>query len=431
MRKSTPAKARAEARLSSDLEQVDAGQQVERDIAKLPTFDEAMLERVRELQGKATSDNTKAAYQEDWRRFSLWCEERGHEALPAHPYTVAVYLTRFTATGTVDMDLLAEMGVPVPDAEETESRRVEYKPDGTLYASNTLARWLAAINKIHEISKLPRPGDDPSVALVMDGIRRTNGGELRRMPALLVEDMRALVTAIDINSYPRGVIGTRDYALIVMGFAGAFRRSELAALTIGDVTFHKTDGLFVRVAKSKTDQEARGRTKALPYGTSAITCPVCAYMRWLLVTEALSNPMPRVNVMKVLGAANLEEHICARGQEKDAVDWADPFPPWRRLPKRMPLFRPVSTAGRIFRDEPISPQVVHHAVLRHAKNAGMDERHFGAHSLRAGFITSALRVGSNPHQIMRQSWHTSEKMIEVYGREHAPLDNNAVTDVGL
>lgn len=367
---------------------------------------EGRLQELRLLQSEAMSEHTLRAYRLDWARFVKWCDERDIQCLPSDPLVVSRYLQEAAMLGKDDI--------------------------ATPYASNTFARWVAAIDKMNELGRYPRPSQDPELDLTLKALRRTNGGELRRVPALLIEELRVMVSTIGINSYPKGVIGTRDYALIVMGFAGAFRRSELAALTIGDVTLHETDGLHVRVRKSKTDQEARGRTKALPYGATAATCPVCAFMRWILVTEAMSSARARPTVMRALAANTIDAHICARGRDSDdPVDWGDPFPAWRRLPKRMPLFRPVSHAGRFFKDTAIDGQVVQDALVRTAKRAGMDSRHYGAHSLRAGFVTSALRKGLNPHQIMRQSWHTSEAMIEVYGREHAPLDNNAVTEIGL
>lgn len=371
-----------------------------------PGVDGARLVRIRQIQARAISDGTRKMYKREWSRFVAFCNAAGANALPAHPLTVCSYFETAAADGQ------DEQGSP--------------------YASNTFNGWLAAIDKMHELAGQERPSRNADVSATMAGLRRSNGGELRQMPALLLEEMRTLVGRIDINSFPKGIHGVRDYAIIVMGFAGAFRRSELASLLIGDVTFHEQDGLHVRVRKSKTDQEGRGRTKALPYGSTPATCAVCAYMRWLMVTEAISHERPRPKAMKLLASLDIDVHICARGRTEDnPVDWDDPFPAWRRLPKRMPLFRPISTAGKIFRDTPISGQVVQDALVRHAKSAGLDARHYGGHSLRAGFITSALRKGLTSHQIMRQSWHASESMIERYGREHAPLDNNAVTQIGL
>lgn len=375
--------------------------------AGLPTgLSPERLARVRQLQSQSISDGTRVMYKREWARFVKFCKHAGTEYLPAHALTVASYFEASAADGKDD--------------------------EGTPYASNTFNGWLAAIDKMHQLAGFPKPSDNAEVEATMAGLRRTNGGELRRMPALLLEEMRHLVGTIDINTFPRGVHGNRDCAIIVMGFAGAFRRSEIAALRIGDVTLHETDGLRLRIRRSKTDQEARGRTKALPYGSTPATCPVCAFIRWVLVTDAISSARPRMSAMKLMATFDVGVHICARGHsEDDPVDWSDPLPAWRRLPKKAPLFRPISTGGKFFRDTPISGQVVQDAIVRHSIAAGLDAKHYGGHSLRAGFVTSALKKGLSPHQIMRQTWHASERMIEVYGREDTPLDNNAVTEIGL
>ena len=104
-------------------------------------------------------------------------------------------------------------------------------------------------------------------------------------------------------AWPAGVSARRDMALLLMGFAGAHRRSELTALTLADVTLHATDGLHVRLRRSKTDQEARGTVKALPYGRDPVTCPPCAYVRWRQVLHAWDSTDPagrRRAVMTVL-----------------------------------------------------------------------------------------------------------------------------------
>src|SRR5699024_5372093 len=109
---------------------------------------------------------------------------------------------------------------------------------------------------------------------------------------------------------PAGVIGRRDYAMLLMGFVGAFRRSELAGMTAGDITRHPQDGLHVRLQRSKTDQEGRGSVRALPFGANPATCPVCALKRWLTVLAAYERS-GRVGVMKALRRdTDLTVHIC-------------------------------------------------------------------------------------------------------------------------
>ena len=109
----------------------------------------------------------------------------------------------------------------------------------------------------------------------------------RRAP-LLLDDIRVLLTSLsaEAGGWPTGVAARRDAALLLMGFAGAHRRSELTALTLEDVTLHPSDGLHVRLRRSKTDQEARGTVTALPYGRDPATCPPCAYIQWRQILQA-------------------------------------------------------------------------------------------------------------------------------------------------
>ena len=127
------------------------------------------------------------------------------------------------------------------------------------------------------------------VRRALSGIRRIRATPPNRRAPLLLADIRDLLTSIcrrQAGRWPAGVAARRDMALLLMGFAGAHRRSELVALTLADVTLHPTDGLHVRLRRSKTDQEARGTVKALPYGRDPVTCPPCAYVRWRQVLHA-------------------------------------------------------------------------------------------------------------------------------------------------
>ncbi|HEY5115005.1 MAG TPA: hypothetical protein VIJ00_05740, partial [Nakamurella sp.] len=144
-----------------------------------------------------------------------------------------------------------------------------------------------------------RNGGGPSDALpllttTLSGIRRIRATPQNRRAPVLLDDIRLLLTALtaEAGGWPSGVAARRDAALLLMGFAGAHRRSELTELTLEDVTLHSTDGLHVRLRRSKTDQEARGTVKALPYGRDPATCPPCAYIRWRQVLHAWDTTDP-------------------------------------------------------------------------------------------------------------------------------------------
>jgi integrase len=171
-----------------------------------------------------------------------WAVEQGLASLPAAPETVALYLT----------------------ARAGQGRRPA-----------TLEQDLAAIAGAHRAAGLPSPRDAEAVRMVRAGIRRERGTAPRQVAPLLAGHVRALVGAL-----PRTLLGMRDRALLLVGFAGAFRRSELAALRVEDLDW-TDEGLKVRLRRSKTDQEGEGRTVEIPRGARAALCPVRALEAWL------------------------------------------------------------------------------------------------------------------------------------------------------
>jgi len=353
---------------------------------------ESLLESIRAHQENASAANTTRAYTSDWSAFERWCAARGQVALPATGDTVAAYLAD-------KADLLKPSG--------------EY-----VYAPSTLARWLTSINAHHLANGHPGPGALPAVTATLGGIRRGHVRPTRRMAPLLLADLRKVLTAIDTTSFPEGIIGHRDWALLVMGFAGAFRRSELSSRLIGDVTVHPEDGLHIRLLTSKTDQEGRGSVKGLPFGDNPMTCPPCAFLRWARVLDSTINS-GRPATMRLLRDSTTDAHVCRA-----------PAPYLAALDPRAPLFRPVRRGGHVGASV-ISGEVVNDVVKRRLAAVGMDPRRFGGHSLRAGFVTQALRSGASPQEVMRQTAHKNPATVEIYRREHDPLRQNAVTRLGL
>ena len=147
---------------------------------------------------------------------------------------------------------------------------------------------MSSINQFHTAAGLDAPGRAEVVRRALSGIRRIRATPPVRRTPLLLEDIRTLMTSIEATAaaWPLGVSARRDMAVLLMGFAGASRRSELVALALADVTLHKTDGLHVRLRSSKTDQEGQGQVKALPFGRDPATCPPCAFVRWRHVLHA-------------------------------------------------------------------------------------------------------------------------------------------------
>ncbi|MCD2140860.1 site-specific integrase [Rhodococcus pyridinivorans] len=365
----------------------------------VPLLPSETLSQVAGAASRSRSESTRRNYAADWQRFTGWCQREGHGALPAHPLTVAAYLHEAAAT-------------------VTEAGERAYSPA-------TLARWVAGIGYHHRRAGHPAPGTDELVTATLSGIRRdyAAAGERPRSPRapLLTADIVTIVEKMraDCAGWAAEVLERRDSAIFLLGFAGAFRRSELVALACSDVSLHRLDGLHVRLRKTKTDQEGRGSIRALPFTHSHASCPPCAWLRWAQVVAAF-DAGGRPAVIRLLRTAEpFDTHVC-RGSRP-------------RMVPASPLLRSISKNGNLS-DTPLSGAAVHKAIRRRAAQAGYDPdtvQQLGGHSLRAGFVTQAFRNGASAHAIMRQTGHTTPAMLETYAREHAPLIGNAVTDLGL
>jgi integrase len=222
------------------------------------------------------------------------------------------------------------------------------------------------------------PGESKAVKQVMAGIRRQLGCAQRRVAPLLPGQLRTIFAAL-----PSRLLGVRDRAVFLLGFAGAFRRSELAALEVGDLAF-TAEGLEVTLRRSKTDQEGKGEKKGIPFGSDPATCPVRAVKAWLEAAGAEVGP----------------------------------------------LFREVNRHGRVSASA-LTGQSVALVVKRGVQAAGLDARAFSGHSLRAGLVTAAARGGKRTETIMRQTGHRSANTVARYVREASLFDDNAAAGIGL
>src|SRR4051812_29946260 len=219
----------------------DAGDVVSVELVDDPAAAVALLEaRAQEYARQSKAANTWRAYGSDVRQFAAWCERHGRLAMPADPETVRDYLIDHA---------------------------------GTL-AISTLRRRLAAISQAHALAGITDPTKSAIVTVVWDGMRRTHGRPPRQKEAAVTDVIATLVAPLG-NS----LIDVRDRALVLIGFAGALRRSDLAALDARDVT-ETADGLRIAVTRSKTDQEGQGALVGIAYGSKRPTCPVRAWRAW-------------------------------------------------------------------------------------------------------------------------------------------------------
>ena len=310
-------------------------------------------ERARSFAEQARAENTKRAYRIDWRQFQDWCAERNHAALPASTKTVALYLASISDS----------------------------------YELSSLERKLSAISQAHKAADYESPAltTDEPLHSVWAGIVRSKGRAKDKVAPALTEDIRLMVNHLPRTNEDETLTlsASRDRAILLIGFSGALRRSEIVALTTDNVSF-SADGLRLVVRSSKSDQEGRGLTKGIRYGSDPTTCPVRSLRSWL---------------------------------NRGSIDEG-------------PLFRSIDRHGNIG-DSALSGRSVARIVKRSAKRAGMDPSQYSGHSLRAGFTTQAARAGTPERVIMQHTGHKSERMVREYIREGRLFRENPTDDLGL
>jgi site-specific recombinase XerD len=302
------------------------------------------LEQAREFARQSKAENTLRGYRTDWRNFCEWCKSHHLGPLPASPDVVAAYIAECAGRLKV----------------------------------GSIQRRLNAIAEAHKAMGLDSTTSAGMVRNTLKGIKRTMGTAAVQKSAALTDDIRAMVAATDA-----GLIGARDRALILLGFAGAFRRSELVGLDVEDCAFGK-DGLTVMLRRSKTDQEGAGRKIGIPYGSNPETCPIRVLQEWM-------------------------EHSQITGG---------------------PLFRSLNRHGQV-QPGRLSGIDVARVVKKLAQRAGLDAAKYAGHSLRAGHATSAAIAGASERSIMKQTGHRSVQMVRRYIRDGSLFRENSAGKLGL
>lgn len=266
--------------------------------------------------------------------------------------------------------------IPLPAAPDTVAF---YLSDlASTHKASTLTRRISAISQAHQIAGIDTPTQSAKVRLVMAGIRRTKGTAAAAKSPVLVDDLKRMISRM-----PGSLLGVRDRALLLIGFTGGFRRSELTGLDRDSVELTR-EGLVVTLRRSKTDQDGIGRKVGIPYGSNPETCPVRAFSAWL-----------------------------------EASGIADG-----------PLFRPITRHGRMSADR-LSAYAVALVVKRCAKAVGLEASEFAGHSLRSGLATSAAMAGASERAIMNQTGHRSLTTVRRYIREGSLFRENAAAVLGL
>ena len=306
----------------------------------LPVELTATLELAADFAKASKAKATQEAYGSDFHIFEGWCRARGLSALPASAEALSAFLADQAALGK---------------------------------RASTLGRRLAAIRYFHRAAGYDTPTGDEKVKAVLSGIRRTIGAApIRKKPAT-----SDLVLGM-VGGKGRSLRELRDRAILLLGFAGAFRRSELVALNVEDVE-ETAEGMLVTIRRSKTDQEGLGRKVAIPRGE--IACPVAALRAWL-------------------DAAGITEGAIFR----------------RIINKKSQRVIDLRLAARNVA-----------IVKQGAERLGFDPSAFAGHSLRAGFVTSAVKRGANLIKITDVTGHRSLEMLKTYSRDAEAFVGHAGT----
>jgi len=291
------------------------------------------LETIKNLKNSKSS-NTLRAYQSDYNDFLLFCLKNGFQAMPTQPKILSIYLTHLSSFSKY----------------------------------STLKRRLASISILHKTKGHYIDTKHPVIIENLMWIKRRNGSNQKGKKPLLINDLKKIINSIH-QSNEKNLKKVRDKALVLIGFSGGFRRSELVSLEFEDIEF-VSEGVKIFVKRSKTDQSGEGMTKAIPYFDNHNFCPVLALKNW----------------MELIDIKN----------------------------------------GKIFN---ISDKNVALIIKKYANHAGLDSNKYAGHSLRSGFATSTAQSGADERNIMAMTGHKSTEMVRRYIKEANLFKNNALNKI--
>jgi len=289
------------------------------------------IETLKNLKN-SKANNTLRAYQSDFRDFSEFCTKNGFASMPTQPKIVALYITNLSKSSKF----------------------------------STLKRRIASISVLHKLKGHYLDTKHPVIMENLHGIKRTLGSRQKAKKPILINDLKLIIKAIDKEKI-------RDKALILIGFAGGFRRSELVNIFYEDIEF-VTEGVKILIKRSKTDQSGEGSIKAIPYFDNYEFCPVISLKNYI-------------------------NHKDFNQKE-----------------------------GKVF---DISDKSVALIIKKYAKKAGLDSSKYAGHSLRSGFATTAAEFGAEERNIMAMTGHKTNQMVRRYIQEANLFKNNALNKIKI
>ena len=278
------------------------------------------------------ANNTLRAYQSDFRDFSAFCAKNSFSPIPTQPKIIALYITHLSKSSKF----------------------------------STLKRRIASISVIHKLKGHYLDTKHPIIMENLHGIKRTLGSRQKAKKPILINDLKLIIKAIDQDKI-------RDKALILLGFAGGFRRSELVSILHEDIEF-VPEGVKILIKRSKTDQSGEGIVKAIPYFDNKEYCPVITLKNFINQKSSKNNE------------------------------------------------------GKVFE---ISDKSVALILKKYAQKAGLDSSRYSGHSLRSGFATTAAEFGAEERNIMAMTGHKTTQMVRRYIQEANLFKNNALNNIKI
>ncbi len=289
------------------------------------------IETLKNLKN-SKANNTLRAYQSDFRDFSTFCIKNGFSPIPTQPKIIALYITKLSKSSKF----------------------------------STLKRRIASISVIHKLKGHYLDTKHPIIMENLHGIKRALGSRQKAKKPILINDLKLIIKVINKEKL-------RDKALILIGFAGGFRRSELVNINKEDIEF-VPEGVKILISRSKTDQSGEGSIKAIPYFQNQEFCPVIALKNYL---------------------------------NSGFLDKSE---------------------NKIFN---ISDKSVALIIKRYAEKAGLDSSKYAGHSLRSGFATTAAEFGAEERNIMAMTGHKTTQMVRRYIQEANLFKNNALNKIKI
>ena len=297
------------------------------------------------------ANNTIRAYKSDFRDFGGFCAKNGLKSLPADPKIVSLYMT-YLSTKDAKM--------------------------------STLRRRLVSIGVIHRLKGHYLDTKHPIIIENLMGIKRKKGSYQKGKKPILINHLKLIIDEIDKDTYDEtGIRKLRDKTIILLGFAGGFRRIELISIDYEDLEF-VAEGVKIFIRKSKTDQFGEGMIKGLPYFTNQQYCPVWHLKKWLEISEIKSGPI------------------------------------FRRFFKGLNLGK-----------NRLTDQSVALFLKKYLSNAGIENQNYSGHSLRSGFATVSAESGADERSIMAMTGHKTTQMVRRYIKEANLFKNNALNKIKL